>query len=402
MENTKILLLEGIDKSAEETFRESGYKNVVTLPAALTGDQLIEEISDANIVGIRSRTKLTHEVLEHAKELYAIGCFCIGTDQVALSDAALHGVPVFNAPHSNTRSVAELVIGYAVMLMRNIFPKSMAAHDGKWLKDASGSHEVRGKVIGIVGYGHIGSQVSILAESIGMQVCYYDTQTKLPLGNAQPVSSLEELLEKSHIVTLHVPGDESTINIMDLNNLLKMKRGAFLINASRGTTVDIEALKSCLDDGRIQGAAIDVFPQEPKNSDKTFESPLRGYSNVILTPHIGGATTEAQRNIGVEVSNKLIKYTDRGNTEGAVNFPMINLPIHRDTHRVLHIHKNIPGMLQQINKAVADEGINVQSQYLLTNPDIGYVVLDIEKTASKSLHEALDKIEGTIRTRIIF
>ena len=402
MEKTKVLLLESIDRSAEELFRDSGYSDVVTISEALTGDQLIKEVADAGIIGIRSRTKLTQEVLGHAKKLFAIGCYCIGTDQVSLKEAALHGVPVFNAPHSNTRSVAELGIGYTIMLMRGIFPKNAAAQKGEWLKNALGSHEVRGKAIGIVGYGHIGSQVSILAESLGLRVYYYDIQTKLPLGNAQPVASLDELLKVSDLVTLHVPDDKTTRNMMGVVNLRKMKRGTFLINLSRGTVVDIDALKNCLDDGFLRGAALDVFPTEPKSGVNEFVSVLRGYSNVILTPHIGGATIEAQRNIGIEVSDKLIKYADRGSTEGAVNFPAISLPLHQETHRILHIHKNIPGMLQQINKSIADEDINVHSQYLLTNSNIGYVVLDIEKKTSKKLIEKLNKIDGTIRTRVLF
>jgi len=401
-EKIKVLLLEGIDPSAIEKFYDSGYTNIESLSTALDEKDLIEKLQDTFIIGIRSRTQLTQKVIEQAPKLFAIGCYCIGTNQVALRDAALKGIPVFNAPHSNTRSVAELVIGMTIMLMRGVFPKSAAAHRGKWLKSTAGSHEVRGKVIGIVGYGHIGSQVSILAESLGMQVCYYDLLAKLPLGNARALSSLEELLTKSDIVTLHVPDNSTTRNMISHDQFEMMKDGACLINASRGSVVDIDALNNSLENGKIKGAAVDVFPQEPANASVEFESPLKGKDNVILTPHIGGSTLEAQHNIGFEVTRKLIYYSDSGSTEGAVNFPAINLPFHKDTHRILHIHKNIPGMLQKINKAIADENINVQSQYLLTNEDIGYVVLDIEKQVSGNLNLTLQEIEGTLKTRVLF
>lgn len=401
-EKIKVLLLEGIDPSAEEVFNKHGYSNVESLPFALGEKALKDKLQDTFILGIRSRTQLTKEIIDQASRLFAIGCFCIGTDQVALRDAALKGIPVFNAPHSNTRSVAELVIGLTIMLMRDVFSKNAAAHRGKWLKNTEGSHEVRGKVIGIVGYGHIGSQVSILAEALGMQVYYYDLQDKLPLGNAKALSSLEELLVKSDIVTLHVPDSPSTENMIRDEHFKMMKEGAYLINASRGSVVDIEALNTFLESGKIKGAALDVFPKEPASSSVEFKSPLKGKDNVILTPHIAGSTLEAQHNIGFEVSRKLIYYSDRGSTEGAVNFPGINLPEHKEAHRILHIHKNIPGMLQKINKAIADENINVQSQYLLTTEDIGYVVLDIEKEVSGELSMALQEIKGTLRTRILY
>lgn len=398
----KILLLEGIDETAVDMFNQHGYNNVELLATALGGDALVKKLQDVFILGVRSRTQLTKKVLEEAPKLIAAGCFCIGTNQVSLKDAALKGIPVFNAPHANTRSVAELVIGLTVMLMRNIFPKSCAAHEGKWLKSAEGSREVRGKVIGIVGYGHIGSQVSILAESLGVQVVYYDIVSKLPLGNAKAVGSLDELLEQSDVVTLHVPETKETDNMIDSSCFDKMKMGAFLVNASRGTVVDVDALKKNLDTGKIRGAALDVFPAEPKEKSQMFESPLRGDSRVIMTPHIGGSTLEAQHNIGIEVSRKLIHYSDRGSTEGAVNFPLLNLPLHKKTHRILNIHRNLPGMMQKINKAVADENINVQSQYLLTNEQIGYVVLDVEKKVSQNLKNALQQIEGSIRTRVLY
>lgn len=398
----KVLLLEGIDPSSVDIFNQNGYHNVELLKTALEGNQLAEKLQDAFILGVRSRTQVTKEVMSQAKKLFAIGCFCIGTNQVALKDAAFHGIPVFNAPHANTRSVAELVLGLTVMLMRNIFPKSCAAHEGKWLKTVQGSREVRGKVIGIVGYGHIGSQVSILAEAFGMYVLYYDIIGKLPLGNAKAIGSLDELLQQSDVVTLHVPETDQTKNMIGAAELKKMKEGAVLINASRGSVVDVDALKKCLDSEKIQGAAIDVFPEEPKEKSHEFISPLRDDSRVIMTPHIGGSTLEAQHNIGVEVSCKLVHFSDRGSTEGAVNFPSLTLPLHTETHRILNIHRNEPGMMQKINKAVADEQINVQSQYLLTNEQIGYVVLDIEKKASRALTKMLQQIEGSIRTRVLY
>ena len=401
-EKIKVLLLEGIDPRAVQYFRDQGYENVELIAKALEGKELEEKLQDAFILGIRSRTQMTKEILACAPKLFAIGCFCIGTNQVSLNDSALSGIPVFNAPHANTRSVAELVIGWTIMLLRNIFLKSQLAHAGKWQKTAVGSHEVRGKVMGIVGYGHIGSQVSVLAESMGMQVIYYDLLNKLPLGNAQPVHSFEKLLKDSDIVTLHVPETERTKNLINEKQLKMMKKGAYLINASRGTTVDIHALKDSLDSGHIAGAALDVFPTEPKGAAVEFESPLRGDSRVIITPHIGGSTEEAQNKIGLEVSRKLIQYSDWGSTEGAVNFPSLSLPKHQNTHRILNIHRNIPGMMQKINTAVANENINVQSQYLLTNEQIGYVVLDIEKAVSTPLKEKLQELEGSIRTRILY
>jgi D-3-phosphoglycerate dehydrogenase / 2-oxoglutarate reductase len=398
----KVLLLEGIDQSAVQIFNEQGYRNIEQVAGALDGKELEKKLKDAYILGLRSRTQLTPEMLACAPKLFAVGCFCIGTNQVSLPAAAKQGVPVFNAPHANTRSVAEMVIGLTIMLMRHIFPKSISAHQGDWLKSAGGSHEVRGKVMGIVGYGHIGSQVSVLAEALGMRVVYYDVLNKLPLGNAQAVESLEELLKLSDVVTLHIPETEQTRQIMNDKRLHMMKKGACLINASRGTTVDIRALKKCLDYGLLGGAALDVFPAEPQGKGAVFESPLRGDTRVIITPHIGGSTEEAQVKIGMEVSRKLIAFSDWGNTEGAVNFPSLSLPKHQNTHRILNIHRNIPGMMQKINAAIAEENINVQSQYLLTNELMGYVVLDIEKKVSKNLRERLQKLDGSIRTRILY
>ncbi|MDJ0837297.1 MAG: phosphoglycerate dehydrogenase [Acidobacteriota bacterium] len=398
----RIVLLEGIHPHAVEVFNEHGYQNVELISHALTADALIDKIKDARLVGVRSRTQLTDEVLDKTKKLMAVGCFCIGTNQVSLDTAAMNGVPVFNAPHSNTRSVAELVVGQTIMLLRGIFPKSMAAHQQSWIKTAKGSHEVRGKVIGIVGYGHIGSQVSVLAEAMGMTIIYYDVQRKLPLGNARSIGSLEGLLEQADVVTLHVPQEESTRNLMSREMLERMKPGSHLINASRGNVVDIEALAELLRSDHIAGAAVDVFPVEPKSNKQAFESPLIGLPQVILTPHIGGSTQEAQRSIGHEVATRLIHFSDRGETDGSVNFPPVNLPEHEGSHRILHIHRNEPGMLRQINKALAEENINVLGQYLGTNNKIGYVVLDIAKDMSERLFERIRAVEGTIRCRMLY
>lgn len=405
-EKIKILLLEGVHPYAVEIFKEYGYTNIENIPTTLDPDTLREKIKDIFILGVRSRTRITADIIQQAPKLITIGCFCIGTDQISLEDAARKGIPVFNAPHSNTRSVAELVIGLLIMLLRDIFPKSMAAHHSEWLKSAQNSYEARGKTVGIIGYGHIGSQVSILAEALGMQVVYYDIKTKLPLGNATPVNSLEKLLKLADIVTLHVPEDETTIQMMNTQTLALMKKGSYLINASRGKVVDLAALSDSLRSGHIRGAAVDVFPKEPKSNQEKFESPLIGLENVILTPHIGGSTLEAQKNIGAEVAHKLIYYSDRGSTETAVNFPMVNLRPNENAHRILHTHENRPGMLSAINKQVASKGINVLGQYLETNHQIGYVVLDIDKRVSKSvlksLRQNLHDIDGTIRTRLLY
>jgi len=398
----RIVLFEGIHPHAVEVFAEHGYTNVERLTKAYTGDALIEKIADAHMVGVRSRTQLTDEVIGHAEKLMAIGCFCIGTNQVALPTAAQKGVPVFNAPHSNTRSVAELVIGLTIMLVRGIFPKSMAAHRGVWTKSAKRSHEVRGKTLGIVGYGHIGSQVSVLAEAMGMRVIYHDIQRKLPLGNAVAVDDLETLLAESDVVTLHVPQDQTTAGLMSRERLAAMKEGSHLINYSRGTVVDIDALADELRSGRLAGAAVDVFPVEPKSNDQTFQSPLISLENAVLTPHIGGSTQEAQYSIGQEVASRLIFFSDRGETDGSVNLPNVNLPLHEGSHRILHIHRNAPGMLREINKALAEEDINVVGQYLGTNQEVGYVVLDIGKDMSGRLFDRIRQIDGTIKCRMLF
>ncbi len=402
----KIVLLENIHPQAIEVFNGHGYRNVESHTLAFPTSDLAEKIKNAHIMGIRSGTTIDHTLLGKAQKLIAIGCFCIGTDQVDLPRAARMGIPVFNAPHSNTRSVAELIIGLSVMLMRGIFPKSMAAHRQQWVKSASSSNELRGKKMGIIGYGHIGTQVSILAEALGMQVIYHDIRTCLPLGNARSEDQLEDLLKNADVVTLHVPEDETTINMLNRDRLTLMKTDACLINASRGRVVDIDALAEYLKLGKLRGAAIDVFPREPGSKDEKFESPLVGLNNVILTPHIGGSTQEAQKNIGAEVATKLVYFSDLGNTEGSVNFPNVNLRLNEHTTRLLHIHENRPGLLRSINEIIADRGINVSGQYLETKGDIGYVVLDIEPLAaredSRSLRTALQNIAGTIRTRILY
>lgn len=398
----KFLLLEGVHLSAVETLTQSGYTNVEYLKTALTEDELIERIQDAHFVGLRSRTQLTRRVLENAPKLIAAGCFCIGTNQVDLKAAQEHGVAVFNAPYSNTRSVAELVIAEAILLLRNIPQKNAACHRGGWDKSAIGSYEIRGKTLGLIGYGSIGSQTSVLAEGLGMKVQFFDVVAKLPLGNASQVRDLDELLATSDIISLHVPQTRSTQNMMGAREIALIKPGAILINASRGTVVDIDALAEAIKGGKLAGAAIDVFPEEPKANNEEFVSPLRGLDNVILTPHIGGSTVEAQANIGVEVVEKLIKYSDNGTTTSSVNFPEVALPGHPDAHRLLHVHANAPGVLSAINKIFSDNNINIVAQYLQTNEKVGYVVVDINSPYSEVALTQLRNVAGTIRCRVLF
>lgn len=401
-----ILLLEGIHANAIAELKAGGYTNIEALPHALDEAELIEKIAGAHIVGIRSRSQLTERVLKAAQKLFCVGCFCIGTNQVNLGAARRQGVPVFNAPYSNTRSVAELVLGEIIMLMRGIHQKSMLVHRGGWMKSAKDSHEIRGKVLGIVGYGHIGSQLSVLAESIGMRVRFYDVQKKLAIGNAHPCASLDELLATSDVVSLHVPDTPKTRNMIGAPQLRLLKQGAFLINAARGSVVDIDALAQALRDRHVIGAAIDVFPIEPGGDDEEFHSPLRGLDNVILTPHIGGSTLEAQANIGSEVAQKLVEYSDNGSTVGAVNFVPVALPQHAGTSRCtrfLHIHANVPGVLRRINEVFSVRGLNIAAQYLQTDPEIGYVVVDVDGEVDE--HEVLAEIrsiEGTMRTRFLY
>lgn len=398
----KFLLLEGVHQSAVDTLTAEGYTNVEYLKTSLPESELIERIKDAHFVGLRSRTQLTRRVFENAPKLIAAGCFCIGTNQVDLQAAQEYGVAVFNAPYSNTRSVAELVIAEAILLLRGIPEKNAACHRGGWLKSAAGSYEIRGKILGIIGYGSIGSQVSVLAESLGMKVRFYDVVTKLPLGNASQVRALDDLLAQSDIVSLHVPETGSTHNMIGAKEIAKMKKGAILLNASRGTVVDIDALAEGLSSGHLTGTAIDVFPVEPRGNDEEFVSPLREFENAILTPHVGGSTMEAQENIGFEVAEKLVKYSDNGTTTSSVNFPEVALPLHADVHRLLHVHKNIPGTLTAINQVFSENNINISAQHLETNENVGYVVVDIDADYSEIAVQKLRNIEGTIRCRVLY
>lgn len=401
-DKVKFVLLEGIHASAVEALHHDGYGQVVSHGKALTDADLVEAIADAHFVGIRSRTQLTAEVLAQAPKLVGIGCFCIGTNQVDLLAAARQGVPVFNAPFSNTRSVAELVLGEIIMLMRGIPEKNAILHRGGWVKSAANSYEVRGKTLGIVGYGHIGTQIGVLAEQLGMSVLFYDIETKLALGNARPTISLEELLASADVVSLHVPETPATQNMIGVDQLARMKPGATLINASRGTVVDIDALVAALESGHLHGAAIDVFPEEPKGNDATFVSPLIHFENVLLTPHIGGSTSEAQASIGREVAAKLIRYSNNGSTASAVNFPEVSLPEHTGKCRLLHIHRNVPGVLARINERFSRVGINIAAQFLQTTAEVGYVVIDVDATASQIALDELNAIDGTIRCRLLY
>ena len=398
----KFLLLEGLHQSAIDTLQAAGYTNIDALKTALPEEELIERIKDAHFVGIRSRTQLNERVLEAATKLQAIGCFCIGTNQVDLVDAMSRGIAVFNAPYSNTRSVAELVLAEAIILLRGVAARNAKCHRGEWDKSASNAFEIRGKRLGIVGYGSIGSQLSVMAESLGMDVCFYDVITKLPIGNATQVGSLTELLQTSDIVTLHVPETATTKNMIAAEQLAQMKQGSILINAARGTVVDIDALCGVLDAGKLLGAAIDVFPVEPKSNAEEFISPLRAFDNVILTPHVGGSTMEAQANIGYEVAEKLVKYSDNGSTITSVNFPEAGLPAHPGKHRLLHIHENVPGVLTRINTVFSENGINISGQYLQTNDKVGYVVVDIDAEHSDLALNKLQQVPGTIRCRVLF
>ncbi|CUS48354.1 MAG: D-3-phosphoglycerate dehydrogenase [Idiomarinaceae bacterium HL-53] len=397
----KILLLEGVHPSAIECFEQQGYTEIESHATAMNEDELASRIDEFHFIGIRSRTQLTRKVLENATRLNAIGCFCIGTNQVDTQAAREFGIPVFNAPFSNTRSVAELVLAEIIMLLRKVPEKNMACHEGEWLKSAKGSHEARGKTLGIVGYGHIGTQLGVLAEQLGMRVVFYDIETKLALGNAVPMNSLERLLRTSDIVTLHVPETPETKLMIGEKQLAAMRAGASLINASRGTVVDIDALANAIKSGHLAGAAIDVFPIEPKNNDEEFLTPLRGLKQVILTPHVGGSTQEAQENIGIEVALKMIKYSDNGSTLSAVNFPEVSLPVHHEYSRILHIHRNQPGVLNKINQVFAELNVNIASQYLQTDNELGYVVMDVASQDAESLLEALKQIPGTIRARVL-
>ena len=398
----KILLLENISDSAVEELRTGGYIEIRKMNGALSEAELVNAVKGVHLLGIRSKTQITKNVINAADKLLAIGCFCIGVNQVDLRAATEKGVAVFNAPYSNTRSVAELVIGLCVMLIRKIADKNAAAHQGRWLKEAKGSFELRGKTLGIIGYGNIGSQVSNMAEAMGMSVLYYDIATKLPHGNAKQVRDLKELLKHSDIVTLHVPSDATTRNMINAETLKSVKKGGILLNYSRGDVVELRALKKAIDKGALAGAAIDVFPDEPEKSGDVFSSVLQNLPNVILTPHIGGSTEEAQANIGLDVTAKLIKYLEFGTSEGSHTVPPVSLPPQVGTHRILHIHKNIPGVLGEINSRLSKRGINIVGQYLKTNDDIGYVILDVDSKLSKQAFEILQDITGTVKARMIY
>lgn len=398
----RFLLLEGVHDNALQVLKNAGYTNIEYLKTALDPDELAEKIKDAHFIGIRSRTQLTADILQHAEKLIAIGCFCIGTNQVDLDAARSLGIPVFNAPYSNTRSVAELVIAEIIMLMRGIPEKNAVVHRGGWNKSAKDSYEVRGKTLGIIGYGSIGSQLSVLAEGLGMKVIYHDVLTKLPLGNARQVANLDELLAEADVISLHVPDLPETRNMITAAEFAKMKPHTHIINAARGKCIDIEALADALRSQKVIGAAIDVFPKEPKSADEEFESPLRAFDNVILTPHIGGSTQEAQANIGLEVAEKFVRYSDAGDTTSAVNFPNVSIPVKDGSHRLLHIHKNVPGVLSQINRSFADAGINVLAQSLMTQEDVGYLVMDVDNNDSTAALERLRAVPETIRVRVLF
>jgi len=401
-EKINILFLENISDVAVKYFNDKGYANVRKLNGALSEEQLIKEIKSVHLVGIRSKTKLTAKVLAAAEKLQAIGCFCIGINQVDLAAATSHGIAVFNAPYSNTRSVAELVIGSSIMLIRKIIDKNKAAHQGIWLKEATGSYELRGKILGIIGYGNIGSQLSVLAEGLGMKVIFYDTETKLPLGNAESKKSLKEVVSLADIISLHVPEIASTKNLINKNNLKFFKKGGILINYARGEVVDLDALAKSLSEGQIGGAAIDVFPWEPEKNGDKFTSPLQGLSNVILTPHIGGSTQEAQHNIGDDVSAKLFNYLEKGISFGSHTIPALSLPPQEGTHRILHIHRNVPGVLSEINTQLSKHKINILGQYLKTNDAIGYVVLDVDKSLSNNALALLRNVKDTIKVRMLY
>ncbi len=401
-EKIKILFLENISDMAVKHFREAGYTDIKKLGGALSEAQLTEEVKDAHLLGIRSKTQITKKVLENARKLQAIGCFCIGVNQVNLKAATQQGVVVFNAPYSNTRSVAELVVGASIMLIRRIPDKNRAAHEGTWLKAAKGSYELRGKALGIIGYGNIGSQVSVLAEALGMKVIYYDIVTRLPLGNAVSTKSLKDLVNQADIITLHVPETALTKNMINKGLLKYFKKGSILINYARGEVVDLEALRNSIIDGQVGGAAIDVYPWEPEKNGDRFQTPLQDLPNVLLTPHIGGSTEEAQQNIGEDVSNKLFQFLEMGITTGSHTVPSLSLPPQEATHRILHIHRNVPGVLSEINTELSKHNINILAQYLKTNDEIGYVVLDVDKKISSHAFQLLKDVKETIKVRLLY
>lgn len=401
-EKINILLLEGVHPAAVALFKEYGYLNIEQISGSPDPKLLKQKVSEAHLLGIRSKTQITGNILKAANRLLGIGAFCIGTNQIDMTEATNHGVAVFNSPYSNTRSVAELVIAHCINLLRRVFEKSEAAHRGKWMKDSSNSYEVRGKTLGIIGYGHIGSQVSVLAENMGMKVLFYDVEPKLILGNATQIKSLDELLKRSDIITLHVPGLDATKNLINENRLSKMKKGSSLINLSRGDVVDIAAVKKFIESGHLAGFAADVFPLEPQNNKEEFKTPVQKLGNVILTPHIGGSTVEAQENIGIDVASKLVSFLETGATTGSLSVPALSLPVQHDAHRLLHIHKNVPGVLGEINSKLSKLNVNILGQYLKTNNQIGYVVLDVDKKTSAKALDELKEVKHTIRIRELY
>ena len=401
-EKINILFLENISDAALKKFRDAGYTSVKKIEKALSEKDLCEQIKNVHILGIRSKTQVTKKVLDHAEKLQAIGCFCIGVNQVDIHASTMKGVVVFNAPYSNTRSVAELVIALSIMLIRRIPDKNKAAHEGIWMKDAKGSFELRGKTIGIIGYGNIGSQVSVLAEALGMKIIFYDAETKMPLGNAQAKKSIKDVIANADIITLHVPDLQSTKNLINKENLPQFKKGSILINYSRGEVVDLDALSEHIKSEHLSGAALDVFPKEPEKNGELFTTPMQGLKNVILTPHIGGSTEEAQQNIGEDVSIKLFNFLEKGITNGSHTIPGLSLPPQEGTHRILHIHKNVPGVLSEINTKLSTHKINILGQYLKTNDEIGYVVLDVNESLSKEAVDLLKNVQGTIKVRLLY
>lgn len=400
-EKSRILLVENIHPIAKEFLEQDGYL-VDMISHAPTEEELIKLLPKYSALGIRSKTEITAKVLEHCQNTVTIGCFCIGTNQVNLTAARKQGVAVFNAPHSNTRSVAELVIAEMIALSRQLGDRNTKAHQGDWIKSAEGSKEVRGKTLGIVGYGHIGSQVSILAEAMGLQVLFYDAIKKLPLGNARAVTSLDDLLSASDFVTLHVPEIPETMNMIGARELSRMKKGSYLINASRGTVVVIEALVNALKEKHIAGCAVDVFPVEPSSNKERFVSPLQNLSNVILTPHIGGSTEEAQKAIGMEVAESFRRFLKIGSSSGAVNFPNVDLPVKKGTSRILNVHRNEPGVLGEINTIISRAGANIEAQYLSTDDEIGYLVMDVHSTHATQLAADIEQLQRSIRTRVVY
>ncbi len=401
-EKIRILLLDNISDTAVKNFKKNGYSNVEKVGRSLTEEELLKQVKDVHILGIRSKTRLTEKILNAAGKLQVVGCFCAGVNQVDLKAAVNRGIVVFNAPYSNTRSVAEFVIGAAIMLLRRIPDKDKAAHNGLWMKDAKGSYELRGKTIGIIGYGNIGMQVSVMSEALGMKVLFYDEATKLPLGNAEEKKSLRELMAASDVITMHMPDTPQTRNFINKTTLKHCKKGCILINFARGRLIDADALKAAILEGQIGGAAVDVFPEEPEKNGAPFSSVLQHVPNVLLTPHIGGSTEEAQQNIGEDVSTKLLNFLERGITLGSHTVPGLALPAHEGAHRILHIHKNVPGVLSEINTQLSDHKINIVGQYLKTNEDIGYVVLDVDKNISNRALQLLKEVKETIRVRMVY